>query len=211
MHAIQAAGWSGWILFVCFYAVVGLFFVPGSILSFTAGTIFGFWGGLALALIGNGSSALLSLLVTRYLLRDWAARYFAKHPTMEDLGAAVREDGWRIVLLTHMSPLMPFALVNYAFGLTGIPAAEFLLATTLGAIPTTSLYVYLGALAGNLAAVSPDPNHHRPLIWIMRGVGLLATIVVTVYITRRATQALKKSIAQQKMNEVSPKKKDVAA
>ncbi len=194
MHTIQAAGWTGWLLFVGFYAVVSLSFVPGSILSFSAGALYGFWIGLALALLGNGLSASLSLLITRYLLREWAARYFARHPVMENLGDAVQEDGWKIVLLTHMSPIMPFSLINYAFGLTKIPLLEFLLATSLGAVPTTCLYVYLGALAGNLAVASPDLNQHRPLIWVLRCVGLVATIIVTIYIARRANQALKKRI-----------------
>lgn len=208
MQEIQAAGWAGWFTYLIIYSFACLLFVPGSVMSFGAGAIYGFWGGLALALLGNGLSALLSLLITRYLLRDWAARYFARHPTMEDLGAAVQEDGWRIVCLTHLSPIMPFSLVNYAFGLTKISPTEFLLATILGGIPAGSIYVYLGTLAGNFATLHTDMSQHRPLIWFLRILGLTATIVLTVYLARRANQVLKKKLPHQSQDSwVRPRKK----
>jgi uncharacterized membrane protein YdjX (TVP38/TMEM64 family) len=194
MQEIQAAGWAGWFTYLLLYALACLLFVPGSLMSIGAGAIYGFWGGMTLALLGNGLSALLSLLITRYLLREWAARFFARHPTMEDLGNAVQEDGWRIVCLTHLSPIMPFSLVNYAFGLTKISATEFLLATILGGLPASSIYVYLGTLAGNFATLSSDLSQHRPLIWFLRILGLVATIILTVYIARRANQALQKKL-----------------
>ncbi len=198
MLIIQAAGWDGWLIFVTFYSVASLIFVPGSVLSFTAGAIYGFWGGLLLAVLGNGISATLSLLITRYLLRDWAARYFERNPTINDLSMAVKKDGWKIVCLTHLSPIMPFSLVNYAFGLTGIPAAEFLPATILGGLPASCVYVYLGTLAGNLATLSaPAQRPKEPIVWWLQGIGLVATIVLTIYLTHRATQVLKKKLPHQ--------------
>ena len=196
MLTMQGAGWSGWLGFLAFYALACLFFVPGSVLGFGAGAIYGFWGGILLVLIGNGLSALLSLLITRYLLRNWSIRFFARNPTMHDLGIAVQKDGWRIVCLSHLSPIMPFSLVNYAFGLTRIPAAEFLPATILGGFPASCVYVYLGTLVGNLAAIGTGALHRQPLVWFLQGIGLVATIILTVYLTRRATQSLKKRVPQ---------------
>jgi uncharacterized membrane protein YdjX (TVP38/TMEM64 family) len=197
MLAFQDAGWSGWLSFLFFYAVACLFFVPGSVLAFGAGAIYGFWGGILLALLGNGLSALLSLLITRYLLRDWSARFFARNPTMHDLGLAVQKDGWRIVCLSHLSPIMPFSLVNYAFGLTQIPVGEFLPATLLGGLPASCVYVYLGTMVGNLATIGNGLPHRHPLVWVLQGIGLVATTVLTIYLTRRATQALKHRLPHQ--------------
>src|ERR1700722_8971479 len=129
METIQSAGWMGWLLFVGLYAISCLLFVPGSILTLAAGTVYGFWNGILLVLIGNGVSALLSLWLTRYVLRDRATTYFSRSPKMRALQAAVEKGGWKIVCLSHLSPLMPFSLINYAYGLTNIPAVEFLLAT----------------------------------------------------------------------------------
>jgi uncharacterized membrane protein YdjX (TVP38/TMEM64 family) len=207
MQEIQAAGWAGWLTYLLLYSLACLFFVPGSLMSIGAGAIYGFWGGLTLALLGNGLSALLSLLITRYLLQNWAARYFARHPTMEDLGNAVQEDGWKIVCLTHLSPIMPFSLVNYAFGLTKISATEFLLATILGGVPASIIYVYLGTLAGSFGELSTDLHQHRMLIWFLRILGLTATIVLTIYIARRANQALKRKLPHRSEDHWGRRKK----
>jgi len=189
MQAIQAVGWLGWL-----FAAACLVFIPGSVLTLGAGAIYGFWLGIFLVLVGNGLSALCSLLITRYLLRDWAVKYFAKYPKMEALKTAVEEDGWKIVCLTHLSPIMPFSLINYALGLTSISVTEFLLATEVGSIPATIIYVYLGTLIGNLAKIAPEIHRHRPLEWLLQGLGLIVTIAVTIYIARASSVTLKKRL-----------------
>ena len=192
MEAIQAAGWLGWLLFIGLYAAACLLFVPGSILTLGAGAIYGFWGGTALVLIGNGLGSLLSLLVTRYLLREWAKKFFARNARMRAVEDAVAHDGWRIVLLTRLSPVMPYSLINYALGLTRLSAAKFILATEVGAIPSTCIYVYLGTLVGNLTKLGPDLHRHRPLEWTIQGIGLVLAVGVTIYVAVAASQSLKK-------------------
>ena len=198
MQAIQAAGWVGWLLFIGLYAASCLLFIPGSILTLAAGAVYGFWGGTLLVLIGNGLGASLSLLITRYLLRDWAKRRLQRNPNLRAVEDAVAKDGWRIVCLTRLSPVMPFSLINYALGLTKISVGKFLFATEVGAIPSTCVYVYFGTLIGNLTKIGPDLRHHRPLEWIVQGVGLVLTIAVTIYVTRVASQAVKKRLRPKK-------------
>jgi uncharacterized membrane protein YdjX (TVP38/TMEM64 family) len=192
MEAIQQAGWLGLLLFIGLYAAACLCFIPGSILTLAAGAVYGFWEGTLLVLAGNGLGALLSLLITRYLLRDWAKKQFAKNPRMRAIEEAVAHDGWRIVLLTRLSPIMPYSLINYSLGLTRLSATRFLLATELGAIPSTCIYVYIGTLIGDLAKIGPDLRHHRPLEWTIQGAGLVLTIMITIYVTHIASQSLKK-------------------
>jgi uncharacterized membrane protein YdjX (TVP38/TMEM64 family) len=194
MEAIQAAGWIGWLLFIGLYAGSCLLFVPGSVLTLGAGAIYGFWGGLLLVLAGNGLGAFISLLITRYLLRDWAAKYFTRSPKMRALQTAVEKEGWKIVCLTHLSPIMPFSLINYAYGLTNISVGEFLVATEVGSIPSACIYVYVGSFFGNLAKIGPEIRHHSLLEWVLQGLGLVATIAVTVYISRLASRTLKKQM-----------------
>jgi uncharacterized membrane protein YdjX (TVP38/TMEM64 family) len=194
MEAIQAAGWLGWLLFIGLYAAACLLFVPASILTLGAGAVYGFWGGTLLVLVGNGFGSLFSLLITRYLLRDWAKKYFARHDKLRAVEDAVQHDGWRIVCLARLSPVMPYSLINYSLGLTRISAVKFLLATEVGAIPSTCVYVYLGTLVGNLTKLGPDLRQHRPLEWIFQGVGLVLTVALTIYVTHVASQSLKKRI-----------------
>jgi uncharacterized membrane protein YdjX (TVP38/TMEM64 family) len=194
MQAVQSAGWVGWLIFIAVYAAACLLFIPGSILTLAAGAVYGFWAGTLLVLIGNGLGALSSLLITRYLLRDWAKKQFDKHPRLRAVEDAVGTDGWTIVCLTRLSPVMPFSLINYALGLTKISATKFFLATEAGAIPSTCVYVYFGTLIGSLAKIGPDLHAHRGLEWIVQGGGFLFTVGATVYVTWVASRALKKRI-----------------
>lgn len=100
-------------------------------------------------------------------------------------------EGWKIVLLTRLSPVFPFTLLNYAFGLTRVSLRDYVLASWIGMMPGTVIYVYLGSLAR--AGVA---NHERtPTEWALYGVGLIATVAVTVVVTRIARRALAKRTA----------------
>src|SRR5260370_405018 len=68
---------------------------------------------------------------------------------------AVAEDGWKIVGLLRLSPLVPFNLQNYLFGATGIPFAHFVAATFFGIIPGTALYTYFGVLGAAAGKAGP--------------------------------------------------------
>jgi uncharacterized membrane protein YdjX (TVP38/TMEM64 family) len=94
---------------------------------------------------------------------------------------AVTEEGWKIVVLLRLSPLVPFNVQNYLFGITDIPFPHYFAATCVGIIPGTVLFVYLGAL-GNTSA--------GRLEWVFFGVGLLATVTVAVLVTRKAKERL---------------------
>jgi len=194
MRIIQEAGPLGWCLFIDLYALCCLVFIPGSLLTVAAGAVYGFWGGSALVVAGNGLSSVLSLLITRFFLRDWVAGQITKHPRLQALEKAVAADDWKLVFLTHLSPIMPFSLINYSLGLTRISPWRFMLATVMGCVPATFVYVYIGTLVGNLARLAPDINQHRPIEWIFQGIGLVITIGVTIYVARLATRALKRRL-----------------
>jgi uncharacterized membrane protein YdjX (TVP38/TMEM64 family) len=196
MQIIQAAGWPGYLMFIGLYAACCIFFVPASFLTFAAGAVYGFWGGTALVLAGNGLGSLLCLLVTRYLFRDSATRLFQRHEKWNTVVNAVQRDGWKIVFLTRLSPAMPFSLINYSLGLTKISVWHFLLATELGSVPAIAIYVYLGTLMGNLAKIRTDLHSHGAWYWAIQGGGLAITLVVTVYLTHVATKSLKKRISR---------------
>ena len=190
MRVIQNAGPFGWGLFIGLYALCCLLFVPGSILTISAGAVYGFWGGVALVLAGNGLGSVLCLLVTRFFLRDWIKQKIASNPRLKALEKAVIGDDLKLVFLTRLSPVMPFSLINYSLGLTKISPWRFLLATELGAVPATLVYVYAGTLIGNLAQLRPELKAHGSLEWAVQGAGLILAIGVTIYVTRLASRAL---------------------
>ena len=124
----------------------------------------------------------------RYLARDWVTKKIQGKAAFLAIDQAVAEQGWKIVLLTRLSLVFPFALLNYAFSLTRVSLRDYVLASWIGMMPGTVLYVYLGSLA----AAGVADRKRSSAEWALYAVGLLATIAVAVIATRIARRALAK-------------------
>lgn len=186
LDVIASLGPWGPVLFVALYVVSTVFFVPGSVLTLGAGAIFGVvWGSVYVSL-GATLGATAAFLVGRYLARGWVTKKIAGNAKFAAMDRAVGHEGWKIVGLARLSPVFPFTLLNYAFGLTRVKLRDYVLASWIGMMPGTVMYVYLGSLA------RPAAREKSPVEWALYGVGLVATIVVTVLITRVARRALAK-------------------
>ena len=187
----------GPVIFVGLYIVATVLFIPGSVLTLGAGAVFGVVLGSVCVSIGATLGATAAFLVGRYLARDTIARKIQKNEKFATIDRAVAEEGWKIVLLTRLSPVFPFTLLNYAFGLTRVKLSHYMLASWVGMIPGTVMYVYLGSL------VNVGAGHQQRTTgeWILYGVGLVATVAVTVFVTRVARTALAKKIGSNKIGQ----------
>ena len=187
---IESLGAIGAVAFIGIYIVATVAFLPGSILTLGAGVVFGVWLGALYVFIGATLGATAAFLVGRYLARNWVAQKIANNDKFNAIDRAVGKEGLKIVILTRLSPIFPFNLLNYAFGLTGVSIKDYIIGS-LGMIPGTLMYVYIGSLAGNLALIGSATQPTNPTLeWTIRIVGFIATIAVTVYVTRIAKQAL---------------------
>ena len=182
----------GPIIFIGIYVVATVFFIPGSVLTLGAGAVFGVVLGSVYVSISATLGATAAFLVGRYLARDAIARKIEKNEKFTTIDRAVAAEGWKIVFLTRLSPVFPFTLLNYAFGLTKVRLSHYVVASWIGMIPGTVMYVYLGSLV----KVSAGQRQRTTGEWLLYGVGLLATIVVTVFVTRIAKRALAKKISE---------------
>lgn len=182
----------GLIVFIGIYIIATILFVPGLILTLGAGVVFGIgWGFLGVS-IGSTIGAACAFLIGRYLARDKVAHALEGKPKFSSIDRAVGEKGWKLVLLLRLSPVIPFNLQNYFYGLTAIKFWPYVLASWIGMMPGTLLYVYLGA-AGRVAleAAAKGEMERDPLQTGFFIGGLVATIVVTIYVTKIARKALK--------------------
>lgn len=187
---VESLGTLGAIVFIGIYIVATVAFLPGSILTLGAGVIFGVWLGAFYVFVGATLGATAAFLVGRYLARNWVAKKIAGNDKFNAIDRAVSKEGLKIVLLTRLSPIFPFNLLNYAFGVTGVSIQDYILGS-IGMIPGTIMYVYIGSLAGNLALIGTATQSTNPTLqWIIRIVGFIATIAVTIYVNRIAKQAL---------------------
>ena len=192
-----AVAWTGdhgtiaWLAFLATYVVATVLVVPGSILTLAGGFLFGLPLGVALVSAGSVLGAAAAFLIGRFLARDWVAERIESLPRFHALDIATRRDGFMIVLLARLSPLFPFNLLNYGLGLTGVPFRDYVLASWLGMLPITVLYVYVGSLAKNLTELTRGELGNGRLTVALLAVGLVATAVLTVLVTRRANQTLR--------------------
>jgi uncharacterized membrane protein YdjX (TVP38/TMEM64 family) len=186
---ISSLGTVAPVVFIAAYIVACVLFVPGSIITLGAGVLFGvIWGSIYVSIAAT-VGATLAFVIGRYLARDWVARQLAGRRNFEAIDAAVGREGWKIVALTRLSPVFPFNLLNYAYGLTRVRLGEYVIASWAGMLPGTIMYVYVGSLAGSLAEVGSDGT--QPGVrWILNILGFAATAAVTFYAARLAHRAL---------------------
>lgn len=189
---VAQLGTWGPVIFIGLYIVATVLFIPGSVLTLGAGAVFGVVGGSIYVSIASTLGATCAFLVGRYLARDAIARKIEGNDRFAALDKAVAGEGWKIVGLTRLSPVFPFTLLNYVFGLTRVKLGHYMLASWIGMMPGTIMYVYLGSLA---QAATGD-RVRTTGEWVLYGVGLLATVAVTVVVTRLAKKALAKKITQ---------------
>ena len=186
---VSGLGSWGPIAFALGYALATLAFAPGAVLTIAAGPIFGVVLGSVYVFIGATLGAGLAFLAARHLVRSAIERRVAGNENFAAIDQAISRDGRRIVFLLRLSPVFPFNLLNYALGLTRVRFVDYIVAC-LGMIPGTVFYVYLGALGGQAAVAVSGESETELFTWAVRILGLAATAVVTILITRTARRAL---------------------
>ncbi|WP_144416084.1 TVP38/TMEM64 family protein [Calothrix sp. 336/3] len=187
---IESLGVIGAIAFIGLYILATVAFLPGSILTLGAGVVFGVVWGSLYVFLGATLGATAAFLVGRYLARNWVSQKIAGNSKFAAIDTAVGREGFKIVLLTRLSPIFPFNLLNYALGITGVSLKDYFLAS-IGMLPGTIMYVYIGSLAGNLAMIGSQTQPTNPTLqWAIRIIGFIATLAVTLYVTRVARKAL---------------------
>ncbi|MBC6434858.1 TVP38/TMEM64 family protein [Nostoc sp. HG1] len=192
LRSIQDFGSASAIVFIGVYLLLTVLLIPGTILTLSSGAIFGVVYGSLYTFIGATLGATAAFLIGRYFVRDWVAKKIESNSKFKAIDAAVAKEGLKIVLLTRLSPAFPFVLLNYAFGVTKVSLQDYIVGC-VGMIPGTILYVYIGSLAGNLATIDASAPSTQAAQWTLRIVGLIATIAVTIYVTRIARNALDQS------------------
>ena len=177
-------------LFIAAYVVGSLALVPGAVLTLIAGALFGLGRGIPIVFTGAvlGSSAAFAL--ARTLARERVTRWLSRDPRAAAVSDAVAGRGLLIVLLLRLSPVFPYGVLNYALGASRIRYRDLLIGS-VGMLPGTVLYTYYGKVIGDVTALATGTAPPRGTgYYVLLGVGLAATLLLTVVITRAARQAL---------------------
>jgi uncharacterized membrane protein YdjX (TVP38/TMEM64 family) len=195
---IRDTGPAGAVVYALAYVAATLLFLPGSILTAGAGFAYGpLWGTLLVWPVSLLAST-LAFLLGRFAARAWVQQRLLGHPRFTAIDAAMGEGGFKIVFLLRLSPIVPFNVLNYALGVTRVRLRDYFLASSVGMLPGTFLYVYLGS---TITSASELVRGHRPSGGIGSQVlywgGLAATVLATVLLTRTARRALDRTLERE--------------
>lgn len=194
---VDSHRYQGFFIFSAIYILFTVMFIPPAALALGAGAVFGLWVGILLvwwsAILGES----VAFILGRFLLRGFVKAQTRHLPSWQAMEAALREDGWKLVLLLRCSPVMPFTLVNYALGVSSLPFWQYLWPSVVGILPGIFLYVYLGTLAKNITEVMQSKGLKQAsrgtqiAFFTVSGVtAILAIVLVTIYAKRAISRRL---------------------
>lgn len=149
----RGLGILGYLVVMALYVTACVLFIPGSFVTLAASFLFGLVAGSITVSVGSTLGASAAFLVGRYMARDKIEGKLEGNAKFKAIDEAVGRQGFKMVLLTRLSPIFPFNLPNYAFGLTHVRFGAYVLASWIGMMPGTVLYVYLGSTAKDLTQV----------------------------------------------------------
>ena len=183
---VKGMGPAGMVLYGAVYVAAVLLFVPGILLTLGAGFLFGLGWGIVVVSAASTVAATLAFLIARHLARDAVRRLAKKSPRFDAIDRAIGKEGWKVVALLRLSPLVPFSLSNYLYGLTSVRLLPYVATSWVAMMPATVLYVSLGAAGRTLE----QKAQRSPWEWALLGLGVAATVAVTVILTRVARREL---------------------
>ncbi|CAH1421922.1 unnamed protein product [Lactuca virosa] len=189
---IEGYGPAGYALFVAVYAGLEVLAIPAIPLTMSAGLLFGSFTGTILVSISGTVAASVAFLIARYFARDRILKMVEGNKKFLAIDKAIGENGFRVVTLLRLSPLLPFSLGNYLYGLTSVKFVPYVLGSWLGMLPGTWAYVSAGAFGRAIIQEESDlglAGGSNQLLTL--GAGLLATALAATYVTRLAKDAMK--------------------
>jgi uncharacterized membrane protein YdjX (TVP38/TMEM64 family) len=192
---------AGPVAYIFFVVVATVLFLPGSVAMMIGGFLFGFLPGFLFAALAVPVGAQGAFAFGRWVARPWVRHKVAHNSRMQSIEAAIRQEAFIIVVLTRLSLIIPFNLLNYAYGATSIKSATHMLATAIGMLPAIALYVYLGTLAHDLGQILAGGAAPSELGYWIIGAGIAAIVAATWVIHRTASRALEKHLVGQESTQ----------
>ncbi len=190
-EAGHAAGPAGWIVVAAAEVAAALCgVIPASAIAVAAGMIYGTFGGFLVCAPAIVVGALLAFGLSRSVFRRRVGDMIARDRRLAGLDAAVARDGWRLVFLLRLSPVMPFALTSYALGLTALDIGGYAFGTS-ASLPPLLLYTGLGSFARH--GVTTVSAGNGLLRLVVPAVSLLATVLLVVRVGQLVTRSLRQT------------------
>lgn len=186
LNSIKNLGWLAPVLFLLLYCIATILLLPTMVLTLAGGALFGPLIGTLLNLLGATLGAACAFCISRHIAIDWIAA--KRGPRINKLISGVESSGWQFVALLRLIPIIPFNLVNYGLGITGIKFSHYIITTFIFLTPAEIIYTYCGH-AGMDVLTHQTPFYKSSSIIFLLGFGLLflAIKLFKLYQRRRIT------------------------
>lgn len=189
----QTGGWAP-VLYIGLFILLPAFFFPVAVLALAGGLLFGLWWGSVYTFIGAVLNCAMMFLLARYVGRSQVQRLVEQKLSPQwqrRLQMADGKEGFLLLIILRLIPAVPYNLINYTFGLTGISFSSYLLASAIGIIPGTFAFINIGDKT--LEAGSPS-------FWIAIGL-LVLLLVVTGLLGKKLFPGQKNATSSKKIGE----------
>jgi uncharacterized membrane protein YdjX (TVP38/TMEM64 family) len=201
LEVVRELGAWGPLVLGSAYSAATLLLLPGSPFTLAAGFLLGPVLGSITSSLAGVVGAGLAFLIGRLFLRDQLQQQTENNEDFKNLDEAIAKNGFTIVLLSRLSPVFPFNISNYVLSLTNVRFASYLLATWLGMLPGTVLFVYVGSTLGSLTQIVAGDLEFETGHYVVLAAGILATIAATILMTRLAGAALEKRVPRSRARD----------
>lgn len=154
------------------------------------------WG-CALVYLGNLMGQTVAFLLARFLMRDFIRSYIeARWRRFSLIDAAMQQEGWRLVCILRLSPCVPYNLLNFALGVTGIPFAEYSWSSALAIIPYVVIFTYFGCVSKNVLAILEGDWNLGESVWTWAAAATVAVLLMVVYLVLFTKRALDRALVE---------------
>ena len=190
MEWAKGSGFKGILAMLLLYMIVLTFFLPFYlVLTFSCGMIWGYYG-MIISAVGQTLGAFSAFLVGRLFFRSLIVRQLENYPKLQFVDKAIKDEGWKMVLILRLIPLVPFSFLNYLLTITDVDWLTFIICTFFGMLPRSIIYVYIGISAGSLAdivagRIKGDDWWVQVIIYSCSAFFLFVAIVLVIFLARK--------------------------
>lgn len=149
LFSIKEQPFSG-VIYGAIYVAGVILFIPGLALTTLAGVLFGFVKGSLIVVVASNIGVQIAFLISRYIGRGFVEKFIKEDSFVDKMSTKMEKNGFMVMLYLRLLPVFPFNVINYASGLTPVKYRDYALASVIGMLPGTLVYVYLAASAANI-------------------------------------------------------------
>ena len=196
LAAVEGAGLWAPVLYILMYILISGVLIPSVVIKIFAGTLFGVAGGLIVATVGATLSSSVKFLLARYLFRESVLKRIKKSERLQALDQVIEKDGWKILAILRNVPVVNSMFLNYICGVTKMSFKDFTIASFVGRLPTTIMYVYFGYMVRYtyVKGFIAEDGMHLTFKKIILYIGLAAIIAASFYLVHLSRKALVKKV-----------------